>query len=174
MSECKELADLLAPLNWQSKKRKDFDVWKEAVELIMEREHLTKSGFLKLLDLREQLNDGGRGRRKFSYSTLREWLEIGLNKPRTRIRWTREEEHLLKQHYPNFSRASLRKALQNRGWKAIRSKARLLGFQRPVSRNSKGQFFVPISEESLLNKVYPSDFLHAILESNSKRRKELG
>ncbi|CAJ0824695.1 6753_t:CDS:2 [Entrophospora sp. SA101] len=49
------------------KKKNDFAKFRQIAELIVRKDHLTKEGIKKILELREQMNNGG----KHKYSTIR-------------------------------------------------------------------------------------------------------
>ena len=51
-----------------AKKKRDFAIFCKMAELMQEGEHLRKSGIVKLLDLRREMNDGGK--RKYSESEI--------------------------------------------------------------------------------------------------------
>ena len=56
----------------QSKKRKSFDIFCEIVSMIKKKEHLTKNGVEKIIDLRESMNPKGKGFRKKRARLVRE------------------------------------------------------------------------------------------------------
>lgn len=49
-----------------AKKKRDFAKFKQLATLIRTGEHLTEEGIRKVLRIREEMNDGGAGRRKYS------------------------------------------------------------------------------------------------------------
>ena len=49
-----------------AKKKRDFAKFRQIATLIAQKEHLTRNGVKKILKIREQMNDGGAGRRKYS------------------------------------------------------------------------------------------------------------
>jgi len=53
-----------------SKKKKNFSIFKQIVEIMYRKEHLTSSGFKKVLLLREDLNKGAGRKRKYNLSNV--------------------------------------------------------------------------------------------------------
>ena len=51
-----------------AKKKRDFAIFTKMAELMLEGKHLQKAGIIKLLDLRRDMNDGGK--RKYSESEI--------------------------------------------------------------------------------------------------------
>ncbi len=49
-----------------AKKKRDFSKFKKIATLIQDKEHLTKEGIEKILDIRIQMNDGGVGKKKYT------------------------------------------------------------------------------------------------------------
>lgn len=52
------------------KKKRDFAKFQQIAKLIQDKEHLTKEGIQKILYIREDMNDGGIGHRKYSYKKI--------------------------------------------------------------------------------------------------------
>ena len=48
------------------KKKRDFSKFKKTANLITAKKHLSRNGIKQILEIRETMNDGGVGRRKFS------------------------------------------------------------------------------------------------------------
>lgn len=48
-----------------AKKKRDFAKFKQIAGLIQQKEHLTKEGIKKILEIRSDMNDGGANRRKY-------------------------------------------------------------------------------------------------------------
>jgi len=55
-----------------AKKKNDFAKFQQVVKLIEKKDHLTKEGIKKILELREQMNNGG----KHKYSSKFVWKEL--------------------------------------------------------------------------------------------------
>jgi hypothetical protein len=53
-----------------SKKKTNFSIFKQIVELMFQGEHLNKEGFKKILQLREILNEGKGRKRKYNLSDV--------------------------------------------------------------------------------------------------------
>ena len=53
-----------------AKKKRDFSKFQQIVRLIEEEKHLTESGIKEILDIREEMNDGGK--RKYSRKEIEE------------------------------------------------------------------------------------------------------
>lgn len=49
-----------------AKKKRDFAKFKELAQMLVSKDHLHESGIRKILRIREVMNDGGAGRRKYS------------------------------------------------------------------------------------------------------------
>jgi len=49
-----------------AKKKRDFSKFREIADLIQDKQHLTRKGVEKILEIRRSMNDGGAGRRKYS------------------------------------------------------------------------------------------------------------
>ena len=53
-----------------SKKKRDYSKFKQIANLIGNKNHLDKEGILQILKIRQQMNDGGAQRRKYSDSEI--------------------------------------------------------------------------------------------------------
>ncbi len=53
-----------------AKKKRDFAKFKEIALLIESKNHLTRNGIERILKIRETMNDGGCGRRKYSHEDV--------------------------------------------------------------------------------------------------------
>jgi hypothetical protein len=53
-----------------SKKKTNFSIFKQIVEIMFQKEHLNKEGFEKIIQLREVLNEGKGRKRKYNLSDL--------------------------------------------------------------------------------------------------------
>ena len=53
-----------------SRKKTNFSIFKKIIEIMFKREHLTKEGFEKVLQLREVLNEGKGRKRKYDLSDV--------------------------------------------------------------------------------------------------------
>ena len=60
-----------------AKKKRDFAKFKQIAKLVAGGEHLKKSGIRRILEIREQMNDGGAGRRKYSDSEILALVKAG-------------------------------------------------------------------------------------------------
>jgi len=58
------------------KKKKDFVKFKQLAKLIYERKHLTKEGIEEILAIRETMNNGGVGKRKYSPYTIMSCFDL--------------------------------------------------------------------------------------------------
>jgi hypothetical protein len=65
LKECLALRDILNKHPLRSKKRKDFLLWCEALEIIQKREHLTKKGFLEITMIRDEMNLVGNKQKRY-------------------------------------------------------------------------------------------------------------
>lgn len=59
VTKLEDIERVIDVLDWMdfnsSRKRTEFDIWKQCVELIKNKKHLTKDGFLKIAMLREMI-----------------------------------------------------------------------------------------------------------------------
>ena len=65
-----------------AKKKRDFAIFREMAELMADKAHLNKDGILRLLKLRENMNDGGK--RKYSDKEILEALNAMESSETTR------------------------------------------------------------------------------------------
>lgn len=73
--QCRALAELLTPLKWHTKKHSDFLKWKQCIELLESEASHNKDKFMELLQIRDTMNYGKGGKRKYSISFFKEYLE---------------------------------------------------------------------------------------------------
>ncbi len=75
LKEVRNIASLLENMEFIStSKRQEFKAWKECIELMEKKEHLTKEGLFKIALLREKLNKRKQWNRK-SYCEFRNEIE---------------------------------------------------------------------------------------------------
>jgi hypothetical protein len=67
-----------------SKKKRDFAKFKQIAGLMRNGEHLTETGIQRLLRIREDMNDGGAGRRKYTDDEIMFHLQSGKSSETTR------------------------------------------------------------------------------------------
>ena len=67
-----------------AKKKRDFVKFKQLADLIQDDQHLTKTGIEKILEIRNSMNDGGAGRRKYSDEDILQTFESGKSSETTR------------------------------------------------------------------------------------------
>jgi hypothetical protein len=67
-----------------SKKKRDFAKFKQIAGLMRNSEHLTETGIQRLLRIREDMNDGGAGRRKYTDDEIMFHLQSGKSSETTR------------------------------------------------------------------------------------------
>ncbi len=67
-----------------SKKKRDFAKFKQIAVLMRNGEHLTEAGIQRLLRIREDMNDGGAGRRKYTDDEIMVHLQSGKSSETTR------------------------------------------------------------------------------------------
>lgn len=58
-----------------SKKKRDFSLFKKALQIVDSGEHLTPQGIEKLLTIREKMNDGGK--RRYTKEKVEKTLRVG-------------------------------------------------------------------------------------------------
>ena len=71
-----------------AKKKRDFIKFKQIAQLIVEEKHLTEDGIHQILKIREDMNDGGVGKRKYSTEEILECFSGNLKKSSETIRQT--------------------------------------------------------------------------------------
>lgn len=67
-----------------AKKKRDFSKFRRLANLIGDGKHLTESGIREILRIREEMNDGGAGRRKYSDAAIIEGFLAGKSSETTR------------------------------------------------------------------------------------------
>ena len=67
-----------------AKKKRDFAKFKQLAVLIKDGKHLTKSGIVEILEIRNSMNDGGVGRRKYSDEEILQLFDSGKSSETTR------------------------------------------------------------------------------------------
>ena len=67
-----------------AKKKRDFAKFKEIAILIQDGEHLNEIGIKKILAIRNSMNDGGAGRRKYSDVEILQEFSSGKSSETTR------------------------------------------------------------------------------------------
>lgn len=58
-----------------AKKKRDFSKFQQLAKLIEQRKHLTEKGVVSILRIRENMNDGGVGRRKYSKQEIIDYFK---------------------------------------------------------------------------------------------------
>jgi hypothetical protein len=67
-----------------SKKKRDFAKFKQITALMRNGEHLTEAGIKRLIRIREDMDDGGAGRRKYTDDEIMLHLQSGKSSETTR------------------------------------------------------------------------------------------
>ena len=67
-----------------AKKKRDFVKFKQIAQLIRNKEHLSEEGIRKILAIRETMNDGGVGKRKYSDADILKSVRSGKSSETTR------------------------------------------------------------------------------------------
>ena len=67
-----------------AKKKRDFAKFKQIAVLIKGGKHLTKNGITEILEIRNSMNDGGVGRRKYSDEEILQLFDSGKSSETTR------------------------------------------------------------------------------------------
>jgi hypothetical protein len=75
---CKIVRDLIDKYEFMGRKGKDYSLWKEAINLIENKEHLTKEGILKIARIRDQMNKVGKTGKPKNYRDYN-WFKESLS-----------------------------------------------------------------------------------------------
>lgn len=67
-----------------AKKKRDFAKFKQLADLIRDGHHLNEDGIRRILSIRELMNDGGVGRRKYSDADILAGMGLGQSSETTR------------------------------------------------------------------------------------------
>lgn len=59
-----------------AKKKRDYAKFRQIADLILQNEHLSESGIKKILEIREKMNDGGAGRRKYADAEIIDYFNL--------------------------------------------------------------------------------------------------
>ncbi len=86
INDALKLVELLTPLDWVTKKRRVFDIWAKVVQKISRGEHLSRDGFIEIVELWDTAAQAKGYNRKYTATYFKRlWKEPWRTRPWKRI-----------------------------------------------------------------------------------------
>ena len=92
IKNCIKIRDLLKDLEWHTKKRKDFECWSKAIDIMKNKGNLTLKGIKEICDLREKMNQQLQPKRRwYNYHSKQKILSIVKKRKRKYCKYCQRE-----------------------------------------------------------------------------------